>query len=379
MSEVLQAWRKDLEFCKRCGLCMPICPTGIANDWYQSKTPRGRMLLLYGLVNSELKPTKTLAERLHTCTLCGYCAVKCPSGLKLDEIFIDARRALHSMGIKLPHLEEVSRRIKESGNPYDMPAEERFMWLDYGDEKPVFEGKAGLWVGCTLSYRRPETAANVYSLLRKLMNVALVKEETCCGAPFYLAGDLNGLEEQLLKAIKVVERLGYELLITPCPSCARAFTEYAEKLGLDRGFDVEYLPVFLYKLLNEGKVPELSLNGLKVAYHDPCEAGRHMNIFDEPRAVIKAVKGIELLEMNGNRLFSNCCGGGGLYIALDSAKAVAIAERRLKDLPRDVNALVTACPSCEVNLSIAVANAGIELEVLDVAEVWHRALSRLKS
>lgn len=354
---------------------MPVCPTGVVNSWFQSKTPRGRMLLLLGLLNGELQPSTVLADRVHTCTLCGYCSVKCPSGLKPDEIFLDARRALYSMGARLPHFTEVSRRIAEQGNPYDMPADERFMWLDYGQEPAIYNGKVGLWMGCTLAYRRPETAANIYMLMRKLVgDVALIKDEGCCGVPYYLIGDVEGYRAQVLKAFGSVERARCDYVVTPCPSCARAFTEFAENVGVRASAEVLYLPTFLSRLINGGRVPKLRLPGTEVTYHDPCEAGRHMNVFDEPRRAIKAVEGVTLREMRGNKLNSNCCGGGGLYMAFDSSRSLRIAGRRLEDVPERVSALVTTCPSCEVNLSIAVANTGVELEVLDLAELWWRAL-----
>jgi Fe-S oxidoreductase len=80
--------------------------------------------------------------------------------------------------------------------------------------------------------------------------------------------------------------------------------------------------------------------------------------------------------MRGNQLESNCCGGGGLYLALDPDKSSNIALNRLNDVPNGVKVLVTACPSCEVQLSTAVRGKGLELEVLDISELILRALNK---
>ncbi|MEM2756983.1 MAG: (Fe-S)-binding protein, partial [Sulfolobales archaeon] len=101
-----------------------------------------------------------------------------------------------------------------------------------------------------------------------------------------------------------------------------------------------------------------------------------MKITKEPRQIINKIKGIKLIEMKGNQLESNCCGGGGLYLPINPEKSSAIALNRLSDLPEGVRKLVTACPSCEVQLSTAIQNSGLDIEVLDISELILRALSK---
>jgi Fe-S oxidoreductase len=77
--------------------------------------------------------------------------------------------------------------------------------------------------------------------------------------------------------------------------------------------------------------------------------------------------------MNTNRLYSNCCGGGGLYLAMRDSRTLKIATKRLMEAPADARSIITACPSCEVSLSIAAADHGLDIEVLDIGELWWRA------
>ncbi|MEM2347996.1 MAG: (Fe-S)-binding protein, partial [Sulfolobales archaeon] len=103
--------------------------------------------------------------------------------------------------------------------------------------------------------------------------------------------------------------------------------------------------------------------------------GRHMKILKEPRQIINKIEGIKLIEMRGNQLESNCCGGGGLYQILHMDRAYKIASLRLKDIPQGVKILVSACPSCKMTLETAARNEGLEIEVLDIVDLLMRAKS----
>ncbi|MEM0505636.1 MAG: (Fe-S)-binding protein, partial [Sulfolobales archaeon] len=98
-----------------------------------------------------------------------------------------------------------------------------------------------------------------------------------------------------------------------------------------------------------------------------------MKITKEPRQIINKIKGIKLIEMKGNQLESNCCGGGGLYQILHMDRAYRIASLRLRDIPQGVKTLVSSCPSCKMTLETAVRNEGLDIEVLDIADLLMRA------
>ncbi|WP_459904071.1 (Fe-S)-binding protein, partial [Desulfosarcina cetonica] len=99
----------------------------------------------------------------------------------------------------------------------------------------------------------------------------------------------------------------------------------------------------------------------KVAYHDPCYMGRHNGIYDEPRAVLQKIPGLELVELADNRVDSLCCGGGGGRIWMDTPKEERFSDIRLQQT-MDVGAqeLVTACPYCITNFEESRLNMEIE-------------------
>jgi Fe-S oxidoreductase len=112
--------------------------------------------------------------------------------------------------------------------------------------------------------------------------------------------------------------------------------------------------------------------GRKVTYHDPCYLGRHNDIFDEPREVLKKVPGLELTEMADSRKDSLCCGGGGGRIWMETPKGERFSDLRL-DQAVGVGAevLVTACPYCITNFEDSRLNREDSgaLEIKDITEI----------
>ncbi|MCC6022067.1 MAG: (Fe-S)-binding protein [Desulfurococcaceae archaeon] len=364
-----------IESCKKCGFCKAVCPVLKVSDHIETYGPRGRILLLQGLYEGLLKPREYLARRLY-CTLCGYCSIKCISGLELTEAYLIGRTLLTENGIVLDVIGNLIKSIVSTDNPYNVDPSIKAMWIDYLPEKPPTKGRVVYWAGCTTSIRRPDSALAAYELIKSLVgDVAVIDSEPCCGWPLYLAGDVVGYRSQVSKALRSLEGCGAGVVITTCPACTRSLRDKARELGIKSSIKVYHIVEWLYELMKEGKLPKLQLEET-ITYHDPCELSRHMKVFKEPREIIRSIQGLKLVEMRGNQLESNCCGGGGLYLALDADKSSNIALNRLNDVPNGVKVLVTACPSCEVQLNTAVRGKGLELEVLDISELILRSLNK---
>ncbi len=374
--EFLTKIRKYVDACKKCGFCKAVCPVLKTSDHVETYGPRGRMLLLHGLCESKLKPREYLALRLY-CTLCGYCSVKCVSGLELTDAYLEGRAYLRSKGVIIKEVSGVAENILRLGNPYGVDSSIKSMWIDFLPERPAGNSRTLYWSGCTTSIRRPETAVAAHELITEVTgdSVSVLDNEPCCGWPLYLNGDLEGYKEQLSKAFEAIKASGAEVVITTCPACTRSLRDKAKELGIQTDIKVYHIVEYLHQLLKEGKLPKLELQET-ITYHDPCELGRHMKVLKEPREIIERINGVKLVEMRGSGLESNCCGGGGLYLPLNPEGSSSIALSRLSDLPEGVKKLVTACPSCEVQLSTAVQNAGLDIEVLDISELVLRALNR---
>jgi Fe-S oxidoreductase len=114
---------------------------------------------------------------------------------------------------------------------------------------------------------------------------------------------------------------------------------------------------------------------MKVTYHDPCSLGRHSNVYQPPRNVLKAALDLNFIEMPLSRNRSRCCGaGGGLWSFNNSVASDSAVERLVKDVtPLGVSALVTACPTCHINLRNASVRNALGIKVYDLMEIVESA------
>ena len=126
------------------------------------------------------------------------------------------------------------------------------------------------------------------------------------------------------------------------------------------GYEVLHAVELDRKLINPraNSNSKKTLQPVKAIYHDPCDMGRHMGVYEPPRNVLKALPGVELLEFPLNRAQAKCCGGGGGMKGFDNEMAGEIGYKRLLsaiDLGADV--IVSACPSCKGSFNQAAARA----------------------
>ncbi|HPY36159.1 MAG TPA: (Fe-S)-binding protein, partial [Smithellaceae bacterium] len=158
-------------------------------------------------------------------------------------------------------------------------------------------------------------------------------------------------------------------MITVSPHCLVTFKkEYGED------YDIVHFSELLALLIKEGKLkPKKDFGGIKVTYHDPCYLGRHSGIYDAPRDVIKALPGVELVEMKRNREQSMCCGGGGGGLWMEKIKGERLSDLRVEEaLATGANVLATACPYCITMFedSIRTLNVDDKIKVKDVTELF---------
>ena len=141
------------------------------------------------------------------------------------------------------------------------------------------------------------------------------------------------------------------------------FHYYPLLLGEEVTFSTIHSVQLLDQLVSDGRLALRPLNE-EVTYHDPCHLGRHTGVYDEPRRILSAIPGIELIEMEWNRKFSKCCGAGGGFRSGRPEDAIAVAAQRVKEAESTgASILVTACPFCLRNLSDGAKSIDSDIEV----------------
>ena len=116
---------------------------------------------------------------------------------------------------------------------------------------------------------------------------------------------------------------------------------------------------------------------VKVTYHDPCQLGRYLGLIEEPRQILRAIKGIELVETEWtNGEWATCCGGGGGFEAVFPELSEILAVNRARELVETgARIIVTQCPGCIMQLKDGLKVLKIEgVEVLDLAQVVATAM-----
>ena len=138
--------------------------------------------------------------------------------------------------------------------------------------------------------------------------------------------------------------------------------------GKELPFKVVHVTEFLQDLIRKGEIKWEKSIDKKVTYHDPCHLGRHVGVFEPPRAVLEAIPGIQFIEMERIKENQRCCGAGGGVKAGIPDLALGVASTRVEDaLAINVDILSSACPFCKRNLSDGRDALGVnELEVEDV-------------
>jgi len=382
----LKKLRNDIYFCIRCGFCRFVCPVVSEKDMEETVGPRGRMILIRGLITGEIKPSGRVADKMYMCTGCAYCRLKCPPGLEVDNIVLAARRDLFSLGTPIPegHLGVLSS-LKSNGNPFGELESERNKWMKSLGELADTMSKTNLlyWVGCTTSYIAPNIASSMARILSKagVSFKTLGASEKCCGYPYLLIGDEESFKENAKEVVKQISMENVDTVVANCPGCYRTFTELYPKYIGPLPFKTLHSSQLIDSLIRDGRIKFSKPMNLRVTYHDPCDLGRHAGIYDPPRNVILSIPGVNLVEMEKSKADARCCGAGGaLRLAFPEVSTnIATTRIRLDVTPLDVEAIVTACPTCVRNLKdgVTIAEAIYDVkkvDVLDLVELVNNAI-----
>jgi len=96
----LRKWETELNKCIRCGYCYELCPLFKSFNW-ESDTPRGKLILIYGLITGEIEPSQEMVEKIFQCFYCKNCSDNCSAGVPITDILTDARADLIEAGFEI--------------------------------------------------------------------------------------------------------------------------------------------------------------------------------------------------------------------------------------------------------------------------------------
>ena len=371
-----------LRLCLECGNCSGICPFG-----YLMVYPPSRLIAALRADRFE----KVLStDAIWMCVSCYACTAVCPSQIPLTPgLMARTKEELLLAGNVPSELQNALANSQRYGNPLGESPRKRADWINGISPEVKILGKTKqpvdvLWfVGDYPSYH-PRVQATAKALA-KILNVLGVNfailgpEESSDGDSQRMAGE-RGLFEMLAdKNGKAFSKYKFNEIITTDPHAYNALkNEYPR---LDISYPVRHYTAFLAGYLEQLKPLLKSEVKAKVTYHDPCYLGRANGIFEEPRALLEAIPGVELVEMTHNHTNSLCCGGGGGGMWLDGfqwEKAhTRLSEWRVREaLAAGAEILAVACPyeSPRFEDAAKTVQGAAQLKVKDIAELLVEAM-----
>ncbi len=359
---------QSFQLCYQCGICDVVCPWNRVRSFSMRKLVRQAN---FGLTDIE-------SEDIWRCTTCGNCPQRCPRGVNQIEVGVSLRRIATEYDVfpeAVTPIITVADSLRAEGNPFNMERSERANWAKELNVRTFTEGMEILYSpGCYLSYDpRMNTVA---AATVKILNEARVDfgilgaKESCCGESIRKTGNEEVFRGLAKENIKNFIDNGVKKILVSSPHCYHSFkNEYPE---FNVNFEIVHMSQFLSELMDAGRLKPTKEYNKKVTYHDPCYLGRHNDIFDAPRNVLKHVLGAEVTEMADFRENSLCCGGGGGRIWMETPKEERFADLRLQQaLDVDAEVLVTTCPYCITNFTDSALGLpeGRALEIKDITEI----------
>ncbi len=370
----------DAYKCFQCGLCMAVCPwTHVESVVFPVyRTPQSVKL---GAIMASEDPSEIEREvtEVYRCLGCESCSTWCPHGVSMPDVMRSIRRILVEFGSYPSELMDAVSRIQESGNPFGEPRGRRAAWAEGLGVPPFQAGMEYLyWPCCVPAY--DARAAGVAQATVAILQAAEVsfgilgEGESCCSEAIRRAGAEEVFQDVAGANVAALREAGVKRMVVTSPHCYRTFDqEYGE---LDAPFETLHQTQLFTRLLEQQRLEPTRALDKKVVYHDPCLLGRGCGVYDEPRAVLNSIPGLELVEIpDYSREHSLCCGGGSGGVWLDRPKEERLSVIRVQQAAATgAEILAVACPYCLQMFEDSVKTSGLELEVKDVSELLAEAL-----
>lgn len=329
----------DINRCIKCGFCRAVCPVFEVLK-FEGGVARGKIQTLKYIEEGVLEPTEKAISRIFQCTTCNACVSACPAGVETSRI-IEEFRSKYRDKIELPTLQWMGDITEMMGNPY-------------GEEMAEDATKAlvAYFPGCTTQFRAGEIQTSIEKILNITEGEGNFKKITnfCCGESLKIFGEEGKFQDLFHNNKKILEGSGIKEFIVSCPGCYKTFKEEYGDIFKENEIQLIYITDYLLEKIKEGSI-ELGTLPYSLTYHDPCHLGRHSNIYDSPRELIRSIPSPDFREMAKNRENSRCCGAGGALGATFREISSAIGNKRIEDARETGTKIITtSCPSCYLQL-----------------------------
>jgi len=402
--------------CVRCGACLTSCPTYVltANE---AEGPRGRVAMIRAVVEDGLPLTDDFLAHQQSCLVCDACTSTCPAGVRMDPLQVALRSVLprrRSLGERLGFallgdlrlLRAASRLLRfyqRSGLQWlarnlgvlrllGISDKERLLprvpgsFLTPSGQVYPAEPPRGVtadasrsdgarlrfFAGCIMSTALADLdQATIRVLQRAGFEAEVTAGQGCCGALHAHTGDLARAEELARRNIDAFA--GEGTIVVNSAGCGAMLKDYGHLLGTAdaRAFSARVKD--LTEIL-AGRPLELRIEPETVAYQDACHLAHAQGIRQQPRAILRAIEGLDLKELRDGGM---CCGSAGVYNVLHPEQAGELQRRKAESIiASGATTVVTCNPGCLLQIRAGLEEAGAEIQVKHLAELLDEASAR---
>ncbi len=416
-----------LNSCVHCGFCLQNCPTYTL--WGKEEdSPRGRIYLMNLAIDGEAGLTAQYASHFDHCLGCFACVTSCPSGIKYDKL-IGAMRgqverlyrrplseralrrmiaAVFSRPTRLRKLAVALRAYQRFGGrrlsralhltsllPQSLRAMEQLLPDLLAEDTAVVlppriaaQGEkrrtVAMLTGCVQSvFMGQVNAATARVLSAEGCEVLVPQGQGCCGAMLMDLGQEAEALDMARKVIDLFEPLQADTIVMNAAGCGATLKDYGYLLRDDPAYRERAL-AFSAKCKDVSEVlAELPARAprhaipLRVAFHDPCHLQHAQGLREQPRAALRTIPGLELLEVPEAAL---CCGSAGIYNLVQPQAAHELGERKVeKIVSTSAQVVATGNPGCQLQISALLNEKGHPLPVMHYIELLDASISRAKT
>ncbi len=412
----------DMYRCVHCGLCLSSCPTYIVTG-LEMESPRGRIALMKAVNEGRVGISDRIVSHWEACLNCRACEAVCPSGVPYGRMMERTRAQVRARGRQSEGMKRMTRwflravlprpgllrfganmlrlyqhlgiqrlargtgltRLLPSGLRQVESQLPRMSGRFFGPSRRTHRPaevqqtmKVALLSGCVMPLMQAETMnATVRILTRNGCEVAVPPRQGCCGALSVHAGDLQTARAMAKRNIDVFLATGAERIVTCSAGCGSTMKEYHDLLK----DDAEYAEKASRAVEMTRDITELLLElpfrrplvhvDRMVTYQDPCHLAHAQRISAAPRTILQSIPGVQLQEMENP---SMCCGGAGMYSAVQPTLSRRILSRKVEAIIESgASEAITANPGCMLQLEQGLRAAGQETPVRHLVDILDEA------
>ncbi len=351
-------------------MCRHACPVFLVTKM-DANTPRGHALILSKIINNLSEWTEDVVDKIYQCSQCGLCKELCEFHWEEDLLIQVAREAIINKGIEPKIVKDLATLLINNGTVYTKARKE----LEF-QKKVIDKKKADVlyFAGSTALYEQPEIVEATAKILDFMkIDWMMFENEGMTGVELFELGYKNEAKVAARNLAGKIRDINPDILITGCAHTYRAFKELYPQWGIKNLVDIQiyHTTEYLLKKVRDGELKlkkNSTLSG--ISYHDPCQLGRRMKIYEDPRDLLEYAIGEPPVELFHNKNESECCGAGSVMYLTHPYISSKVAERRIRNaIQEDANIIITACPNCKNILTKASFNIKSGIKVLDIAEL----------